>query len=58
MDKEQIRQFGYELGADAVGFAAIEDYQSKKSPDPKTILPNVKSIIVLGYRELNGAVEK
>ena len=57
MDKEHIRQFGYELGADAVGFAAIEDYQSKKSPDPKTILPDVKSIIVLGYRELNGAVE-
>lgn len=57
MDKEQIRQFGYELAADAVGFAAIEDYQSQKSPDPRTILPNVKSIIVLGYRELNGAVE-
>lgn len=57
MDKEEIRQFGYELGADAVGFAAIEDYKSKKSPDPKTILPDTKSIIVLGYRELNGAVE-
>jgi len=57
MDKEQIRQFGNELAADAVGFAAIEDYQSQKSPDPRTILPNVKSMIVLGYRELNGAVE-
>jgi epoxyqueuosine reductase len=57
MDKEQIKQFGYELGTDAVGFAATEDYQSQKSPDPRTILPNVKSIIVLGYRELNGAVE-
>jgi epoxyqueuosine reductase QueG len=57
MDKEHIRQFGYELGADAVGFAAIEDYQSRKSPDPQTILPGVKSLVVLGYRELNGAVE-
>jgi len=57
MDKEPIRQFGYELGADAVGFAAIEDYQSKKSPDPRTILPGVKSLVVLGYRELDGAVE-
>ena len=57
MDREQIRDFGYELGADAVGFAAIEAYQSKKSPDPRTILPNVKSFVVLGYRELNGAVE-
>lgn len=57
MDKEHIRQFGHELGVDTVGFAAIEDYRSPKSPDPRTILPNVKSIIVLGYRELNGSVE-
>jgi epoxyqueuosine reductase len=57
MDKEQIRQFGYELGADAVGFAAIEDYQSERAPDPRTILPGVKSLVVLGYRELDGAVE-
>ena len=52
MDKEQIRQYGLELGADVVGFAAIEDYQSKQSPDPKAILPGVKSIVVMGYREL------
>lgn len=57
MDKENIRQFGYDLGADAVGFAAIEDYKSKRAPDPKTILPGVKSLVVLGYRENNGAVE-
>ena len=57
MDKEAIRQFGYELGADAVGFAAIRDYHSTKTPDPRTILPGVKSIVVLGYRELNGPVE-
>jgi epoxyqueuosine reductase len=57
MTKEQIRQFGHELGADAVGFAAIDDYQAKRPPDPKTILPGVKSLIVLGYRELDGTVE-
>lgn len=57
MNKEQIRQFGCELGADVVGFAAIEDYQSVKAPDPKTILPGVKSLVVLGYRELNGPLE-
>jgi len=57
MDKEQIRQFGYELGADAVGFAAIDDYQARRPPDPRTILPGVKSLVVLGYRELDGAVE-
>lgn len=57
MDKENIRQFAHDLGADVIGFANIEDYQSERSPDPKTIMPNVESIIVLGYRELNGAVE-
>ena len=57
MEKEKIRTFGYDLGADAVGFAAVEDYRSKNSPDPKTILPGVKSIVVMGYRENNGALE-
>ena len=57
MQKEQIRQFGHEFGADAVGFAAVEDYQSQQSPDLSTILPDVKSIIVMGYKEINGAVE-
>ncbi|MCP4542025.1 MAG: epoxyqueuosine reductase [Chloroflexi bacterium] len=55
--KEQIRQFGHELGADVVGFAAIDDYQAKRPPDPRIILPGVKSLVVLGYRELDGVVE-
>jgi len=57
MDKEQIRQFGYDLGADAVGFAAIEDYRATRPPHPKSILPSARSLVVLGYRELDGAVE-
>jgi epoxyqueuosine reductase len=57
MDKEHIKEFGYELGADAVGIAAIEDYKSPQSPDPRTLLHGVKSIIVMGYRENYGAVE-
>lgn len=57
MNKEKIRKFGYELRADLVGFAAIEDYQSKRSPDPKGILPSVRSIVVMGFRELDGALE-
>ena len=57
MDKEHIREFGYEIGADAVGIAAIEDYESPKSPDPRIILHGIKSIIVMGYRENHGAVE-
>ena len=57
MSKEDIRSYAMNLGADAVGFAAIEDYRSGKSPDPKTILPTVKSLVVVGYRELDGGVE-
>lgn len=57
MDKEDIRQFGFDLGADAVGFAALEDYKSPRSPDPRTILPGIKSMVVMGYRENNGAVD-
>jgi epoxyqueuosine reductase QueG len=56
MDKEQIRHYGLQLGADVVGFAAVEDYHSQKAPDPKTLLPDVQSIVVLGYRELDGAM--
>jgi epoxyqueuosine reductase QueG len=57
MDKEEIREFGLQLGADVVGFASIADYKSPRSPDPRTILPDIKSMVVLGYRENNGAVD-
>ena len=57
MDKDKIRQYGIELGADVVGFAAIEDYKSKQSPDPTSILPGVKSLVVMGYRELDGSTD-
>lgn len=57
MDKENIRDYGIELGADVVGFADIADYSSERSPDPKTMLPGVKSMVVLGYRECHGAIE-
>ncbi len=56
MIKESIRQTGLTYGADVVGFAAVGDYQSKRSPDPQTILPGIRSIIVLGFRELNGSL--
>lgn len=55
--EEEIRKYGRELGADAVGFASIANYRSPKSPDPKTILPKAKSLVVSGYREIDGALE-
>lgn len=55
--KEAIRNFGRENGADVVGFAAIGDYHSPRTPDPTTLLPGVRSMVVLGYRELDGGLE-
>lgn len=49
--------YALQLGSDVVGFAAIEDYRSLRSPDPESILPGVQSIIAMGYREIHGAVE-
>jgi len=54
MRKEDIRQLGLSNGADVVGFAAVEDYKSKRAPDPRTLLPGIRSMVVLGFRELNG----
>ncbi len=56
-EKDAIRSFALQLGADVVGFAAIEAYRSVRSPAPESILPGVRSIIVTGYRETHGAVE-
>jgi epoxyqueuosine reductase len=56
MNKGEIRQMGLSIGADVVGFAAVEDYQSKRAPDPKTILPGIRSMIIMGFRELDGGL--
>lgn len=57
MDKAKIREFALGLGADIAGFADIDNYQSPLSPDPRQILPNVRSMVVVGFREIRGAVE-
>jgi epoxyqueuosine reductase QueG len=55
--EEEIRKYGRELGADAVGIAAAGNYRSPRSPDLKTILPQARSLVVLGYREVDGGLE-
>lgn len=51
--KESIREFALGLGVDDVGFAAVADYNSPRSPKIETISPDIKSIIVLAYKELS-----
>jgi epoxyqueuosine reductase QueG len=57
MEKEEIRRYALEIGADVVGFAAAADYASPRTPELSAILPGVKSLVVLGYRGNSGAVE-
>lgn len=55
--KEEIRKKALDIGADDVGFAAIEDYKSPRSSDPRKIMPGVKSIVVLAYRQTDGGLD-
>ena len=49
--KKRIKEFALNLGVDDVGIAAVADYQSPRSPKLDTIFPEVKSIIVMAYKE-------
>jgi epoxyqueuosine reductase len=51
--KEVIRQFALGLGVDDVGFAAVSDYNSPRSPKIETICPGAQTIIVLAFKELS-----
>lgn len=51
--KEKIRKHIKNMGADAVGFAAVSDYISPNTPKIETFFPNAKSIIVMAYKELS-----
>lgn len=51
--KQNIREFALSLGVDDVGFASVVDYDSPRSPKIEAISPDIKSIIVLAYKELS-----
>lgn len=51
--KEVIRKFAKGLGVDDVGFAAASDYKSPLSPALESILPAVRSMVVLAYEDLD-----
>lgn len=51
--KEQIKEFVMQMGVDDVGFASVANYYSPNSPNIKTIFPEVKSIVVMAFKELS-----
>jgi len=55
LTKEKIREKGYKLGLDLVGFANIERF--KNAPErmhPASVFPEAKTVIVVGKRILRG----
>ncbi len=50
---ERVKRFVRELGVDDVGVAAVEDYSSPRSPEITSVMPGVRSIVVLAYGELS-----
>jgi len=49
--KEKIKSYALSLGIDDVGFLSASDYVSPRSPKLETIHPEIKSIVVLAYKE-------
>jgi len=55
LTKEKIREMGYKLGLDLIGFANIERF--KNAPErmhPASVFPEAKTVIVVGKRILRG----
>jgi epoxyqueuosine reductase QueG len=52
-EKHHIAEFAKSLGAEDVGFADPDVYDSPRCPGIRTVFPEIKSIIVMAYRELS-----
>lgn len=49
--KERIKEYALSLGIDDLGFVSASDYKSLRSPKLESIFPDVKSLVVLAYKE-------
>jgi ferredoxin len=55
MNAKEVKEFAKECGADLVGIGNIERFEgAPKQFDPRYIMPEAKSIIVLGFRVFRG----
>ncbi|OGV51721.1 MAG: hypothetical protein A2017_10285 [Lentisphaerae bacterium GWF2_44_16] len=55
MDAKTVKEFAKECGADIVGIANIERFEgAPKQFDPRYIMPEAKSMVVLGFRIFRG----
>jgi len=51
--REKIKEFALDMGIEDVGFTAVSDYHSPRSPEVESIFPGVKSMVVMAYKELS-----
>lgn len=51
--KETIKKFVLDMGVDDVGFASVQDYHSPRSPKIDAIFPQVRSMVVMVFKELS-----
>jgi len=49
--KKRIKQFALDYGVDDAGVAAAADYASPRSPKLESIMPGVKSLVVMAFKE-------
>lgn len=57
LSAKQIKKEARRLGADLVGIASMDRWQgAPKQMDPRYIMPNAKSIVVMGFRVMRGSL--
>ncbi len=55
MDSNEVKKYARECGADLVGIGSMDRFEgAPKQCDPRYIMPEAKSIIVLGFRMFRG----
>lgn len=57
MTKEEVKRLAKSLGADLVGIASMDRFEgAPKQMDPRYIMPEAKSMIVMGFRVTRGSL--
>ena len=57
MNAQDIKQLAYEFGADICGIAPMDRFEgAPKQMDPRYIMPEAKSMIVMGFRVMRGSL--
>ena len=57
MTKEELKQYAKSFGADIVGITSLDRFEGVPAQmDPRFIMPEAKSMIVMGFRVMRGSL--